>query len=54
MKKIKNDLEKKISDKDIKDLKNVIYISAKTGFGIDELKEKVKELQENLSYNNSF
>ena len=40
----KNDLEKKISDKDIKDLKNVIYISAKTGFGIDELKEKVKEL----------
>ena len=40
----KNDLEKKISDEDIKDLKNVIYISAKTGFGIDELKEKVKEL----------
>lgn len=40
----KNDLEKKISDEDIKELKNVIYISAKTGFGIDELKEKVKDL----------
>ena len=40
----KNDLEKKISDEDIKELKNIIYISAKTGFGIDELKEKVKDL----------
>ena len=40
----KNDLEKKISDEDIKKLKNIIYISAKTGFGIDELKEKVKDL----------
>ena len=40
----KNDLEKKISDDDIKELKNIIYISAKTGFGIDELKKKVKDL----------
>ena len=40
----KNDLEKKISDEDIKELKNIIYISAKTGFGIYELKEKVKDL----------
>lgn len=40
----KNDLEKKISDEDIKELKNIIYISAKTGFGIDELKKKVKDL----------
>lgn len=40
----KVDLERKLDLHNIKDLKNTIEISAKTGFGITELKEKIKEL----------
>ncbi|GIM28978.1 tRNA modification GTPase MnmE [Clostridium polyendosporum] len=40
----KVDLERKFSLEAIKDLENTIEISARTGFGIDDLKEKIKEL----------
>lgn len=40
----KVDLDTKVEDDEIKDLKNIIRISATTGFGIDDLKIKIKEL----------
>ncbi|MDY2729834.1 MAG: tRNA uridine-5-carboxymethylaminomethyl(34) synthesis GTPase MnmE [Clostridium sp.] len=40
----KIDLEQKINDSEIDSLKNVINISTLKGFGIDELKEKIKEM----------
>lgn len=40
----KIDLERRFSLETIKDLENTIEISARTGFGIDDLKEKIKEL----------
>lgn len=40
----KTDLSRKLQDESIKDLKNIIEISAKTGMGIDQLKLKVKDL----------
>lgn len=40
----KVDLERKLDLHNISDLNNTIELSAKTGFGITELKEKIKEL----------
>jgi len=40
----KVDLSNEINEKVIEDLKNMIYISAKTGFGLESLKDKIKEL----------
>lgn len=40
----KVDLDKKLNVESLSDLSNFIEISAKTGFGIDLLKEKIKEL----------
>lgn len=40
----KVDLDKKLNLESLSDLSNFIEISAKTGFGIDLLKEKIKEL----------
>lgn len=40
----KVDLEGKFDEEEIKNLKNKIYISAKEGIGLDQLKEKVKEM----------
>ncbi|MEQ8154867.1 MAG: tRNA uridine-5-carboxymethylaminomethyl(34) synthesis GTPase MnmE [Clostridiaceae bacterium] len=40
----KVDLNNEINEKVIEDLKNKIYISAKTGFGLESLKDKIKEL----------
>lgn len=40
----KCDLERKISDQDIDKLGKIIEISAKTGFGVDNLKKYIKEL----------
>lgn len=40
----KVDLDKKLKFESLNDLSNFIEISAKTGFGIDLLKEKIKEL----------
>ena len=40
----KTDLEPKITSEDIKGLENIINISVKTGFGIEVLKDKIKEL----------
>ena len=40
----KMDLENKISEKEIKDLNNKIYVSAKQEVGLDNLKEKIKEM----------
>ena len=38
----KVDLENKISEKEIEDLNNKIYVSAKEEIGLDNLKEKIK------------
>ncbi|MGL5244903.1 MAG: tRNA uridine-5-carboxymethylaminomethyl(34) synthesis GTPase MnmE [Sarcina sp.] len=40
----KVDLEKKINLEELDELNNTVNISAKTGFGIEQLKEKIKEL----------
>lgn len=40
----KVDLEKKVNDEQLIELENKIEISAKTGFGINDLKGKIKEL----------
>ncbi len=40
----KTDLEPKITSEDIEGLENIINISVKTGFGIELLKDKIKEL----------
>lgn len=40
----KVDLENKISEKEIEDLNNKIYVSAKEEIGLDNLKEKIKEM----------
>lgn len=40
----KTDLEPKITNEDIKGLENIINISVKTGFGIELLRDKIKEL----------
>ena len=40
----KTDLEPKITSEDIEGLENIINISVKTGFGIEVLKDKIKEL----------
>ena len=40
----KMDLENKISEKEIKNLNNKIYVSAKEEVGLDNLKEKIKEM----------
>ncbi|MEQ8198673.1 MAG: tRNA uridine-5-carboxymethylaminomethyl(34) synthesis GTPase MnmE [Clostridiaceae bacterium] len=40
----KVDLNNELNEKVIEDLKNKIYISAKTGFGLESLKDKIKEL----------
>lgn len=40
----KVDLESKIDEKEIKDLNNIIRISAKSGFGLDDLKSRIKDM----------
>lgn len=40
----KVDLERKIDDSEIKELSNFVSISAMTGYGIDDLKQKIKDL----------
>ncbi|SHE87808.1 tRNA uridine-5-carboxymethylaminomethyl(34) synthesis GTPase MnmE [Clostridium fallax] len=40
----KVDLDKKVDDKDLDNLHNKIEISAKTGYGIKDLKEKIKDM----------
>ena len=40
----KVDLESKINEDAIKDLDNIIKISAKSGFGLDDLKSKIKDM----------
>ena len=40
----KVDLQNKISEKEIEDLNNKIYVSAKEEIGLDNLKEKIKEM----------
>jgi tRNA modification GTPase len=40
----KVDLEQKVSDKELKGFDNVIYSSTLTGYGIDDLKQKIKEM----------
>ena len=40
----KVDLEEKISRDELKDFSNFIEISAKTGFGIEDLKAKIKDM----------
>lgn len=40
----KSDLEKKLDINEIKDLNNIIEISAKNSYGLDKLKEKIKDM----------
>lgn len=40
----KVDLESKIDEKEIKDLDNIIRISAKLGFGLEDLKSRIKDM----------
>ena len=40
----KVDLESKIDEKEIKDLDNIIRISAKSGFGLEDLKSRIKDM----------
>ena len=40
----KVDLESKIDENEIKDLDNIIRISAKSGFGLEDLKSKIKDM----------
>lgn len=40
----KVDLEPKISEAELSKLKNIIEISAKTGFGVEKLQEKIKDM----------
>ena len=40
----KVDLESKINEDEVKDLENIIRISAKSGFGLEDLKSKIKDM----------